>query len=115
MKMDSHHIEDDEMLISKRIYALTDTIGVAGAIEILRGMTGSSVEDLDIHCIERTLGNCAGTRYDPLEASLRLRIERQTATTRAIREMPPSDPAAFDAWVVALFLRNVNTSYQRPQ
>ncbi|SJL14025.1 uncharacterized protein ARMOST_17477 [Armillaria ostoyae] len=117
MNMNSHHVEDDEMIISKTIYSLTDTIGVAKVIEILHGMTGSSVEDLDIRYIGRTLKNYPATGYSPLQAIPPPRLnESPTATTRGTnREVPPSDPAAFDAWIVALFLRNVDTSYQHPE
>ncbi|KAK0471619.1 hypothetical protein IW261DRAFT_1425054 [Armillaria novae-zelandiae] len=116
MNMNSHHIEGDEMLISKRIYQMVDTIGVAGEIEILRGMTASSVEDLDIGYIGRALKNHATTGYSPPEGvSLPHLIERQTAMSGAKREAPPSDPAAFDAWIVALFLQNIDTTYQLPQ
>ncbi|PBK62404.1 hypothetical protein ARMSODRAFT_964112 [Armillaria solidipes] len=83
-------------------------------------MTGNAVtsaEDLDIRYIGGTLENYAATGYGPLEAtSLPHLIEHPTAPTRGtIREVPPSDPAAFDAWIVALFLRNVETSYQHPE
>ncbi len=60
--------------------------------------------------------NYAATGYGPPEATLPRRLsERTTATTRGtVREVPPSDPAAFDAWIVALFLRKVDTSYHHP-
>ncbi|KAK0222660.1 hypothetical protein EDD85DRAFT_959914 [Armillaria nabsnona] len=115
MNMNSHRIEEDEMLISETIYALTDTIGVAGVIELLRGITANAVtsaEDLDIRYIGRTLENYAA-EYSPFEAIPPCHLnERPTATT--LREVPPSDPAAFDAWIVALFLRKVDTSYHHP-
>ncbi|PBK90419.1 hypothetical protein ARMGADRAFT_1082693 [Armillaria gallica] len=117
MNMNSHHIEDDEMSISKEIYALTDTIGAARVVEILHSMIGNSVEDLDVRYIGRTLqNNYATTGYIPLEATPPPRNVHSTAPTRGtIREMPPSDPTAFDAWIVGLFLRNVDTSYQHPE
>ncbi len=61
--------------------------------------------------------NYAATGYSPLEATLPRHLnERTTATTRGtVREVPPSDPAAFDTWIVALFLRKVDTSYQHPE
>ncbi|KAK0222655.1 hypothetical protein EDD85DRAFT_796185 [Armillaria nabsnona] len=95
----------------------TDTIGVAWTIVTLHGMAESSVEDLDICCIGRTLKNHAVTRYGPPKAtSLPHLIKHPTTTTGvAICEVPPSDPAAFDAWTIALFLWNVNTSYHHPE
>ncbi|KAK0467482.1 hypothetical protein IW261DRAFT_1574120 [Armillaria novae-zelandiae] len=59
--------------------------------------------------------NDAPTGYGSSEATLPLLIERQTVTTRAMREAPPSDPAAFDAWIVALFVRNIDTVDGHPQ
>ncbi|KAK0434068.1 hypothetical protein EV421DRAFT_1841376 [Armillaria borealis] len=61
--------------------------------------------------------NHAAKGYGPPEAtSLPHLIEHPTAPTRGtIREVPPSDPAAFDAWIVALFLQNVDISYQHPE
>ncbi|KAK0481122.1 hypothetical protein EDD18DRAFT_1203848 [Armillaria luteobubalina] len=129
MNMYSHHIEDD---VSAHLQEnlQVDTIGVAGAIEILRSMTGSSADDLNIPYIGRTLvsvdfirgkrithsqqENYAPTGYGSFEATLPL-IGRQTATTGAMRKVPPSDPAAFDACTVALFLQSIDTAYQHPQ
>ncbi|SJL17133.1 uncharacterized protein ARMOST_20677 [Armillaria ostoyae] len=112
MNMNSHHIEDDEMLISKHIYYLTDTIGVAGVIELLHATTGNATmsAEVDLGSIGSTLANYAATGYGPPQLN-----KHPTATTRTLREMPPSDPAAFDAWIVTLFLRKVDTSYQHPE
>ncbi|KAK0209494.1 hypothetical protein IW262DRAFT_1302211 [Armillaria fumosa] len=118
MNMNSNRIEDDEMLISKQIYYLTDAIGVAGVIELLNVTTGNAAmsADVDLGSMKRILENYAATGYRQVEVSPSHRNEYPTATTRGTsREMPPSDPAAFDAWIVALFLRKVNTSYQHPE
>ncbi|KAK0471635.1 hypothetical protein IW261DRAFT_1511578 [Armillaria novae-zelandiae] len=32
-----------------------------------------------------------------------------------MREVPLSDPVAFNDWIIALFIQKVNTPYQRPQ
>ncbi|KAK0222650.1 hypothetical protein EDD85DRAFT_959890 [Armillaria nabsnona] len=119
MNMNLHHIKDDEMLISKQIYHLvnTDTIGVARVIEILCGMTGSSIEDLDILYIGGTLENHAARGYGPLKATLPRHLTEHLAvlTRETVCDVLPSDLAVFDTWIVALFLRKVDTSHQHPE
>ncbi|KAK0196281.1 hypothetical protein F5146DRAFT_1176614 [Armillaria mellea] len=123
MKMNSYHIEDDEMLISERIYHLINAIGVAGAIKLLHATAGNAAmsADVDLGSMRTKLRthlqqeNYAATGYGPLDVSPH-RNEYPTATPRGTScEMPPSDPAAFDAWIVALFLRKVDTSHQHQE
>ncbi|SJL14020.1 uncharacterized protein ARMOST_17472 [Armillaria ostoyae] len=115
MNMNSHRIDEDEMLISKTIYALIDTIGVAGVIDILHGMTGNPATsaEVDLGFIGTALANYAATGYGPPQ--LNEYLTETTRVTGTLREVPPSDPAAFDAWIVTLFLRKVDTSYQHPE
>ncbi len=148
--MNSHHIEDDDMLISKQIYHLVSVIAWATPIatsnrladkhnwsgkghrdiarcdwELRRRFRHSlhwrnAGEHVDLifkkQVTHSPQENYAATGYGPLEATLPRRVsERPTAPTRGtIREVPPSDPVAFDAWIVTLFLRKVDTSYQHP-
>ncbi|KAK0209562.1 hypothetical protein IW262DRAFT_1302273 [Armillaria fumosa] len=93
MNMNPHLIEDNEMLISRSIYQMVDTVGVAGVIELLHSTTGNAAMSAELN-------------------------EHPTGTTRGartLRKLPPSDPVAFDAWIVALFLQNIDTMYQYPQ
>ncbi|KAK0481117.1 hypothetical protein EDD18DRAFT_1468236 [Armillaria luteobubalina] len=115
MNMNPHLIEHDEMLISRSIYQMVDTIGIAGAIELLYATTGNVAmsAEVDLDFIGTTLSNYAATGYGPPQLN-----EHPTGTThgaRTLRELPPSDPVAFDAWIVALFLQNINTVDQNPQ
>ncbi|KAK0209561.1 hypothetical protein IW262DRAFT_1468819 [Armillaria fumosa] len=115
MNMNSHLIEDDKMLIFRSIYHMVDTIGVAGAIELLHTRTGNAAAsaEVDLELIRTTLANYAATGYGPPQLN-----EHPTGAShgaRTLREVPPSDAAAFDAWIVALFLQNINTAYQYSQ
>ncbi len=150
MNMNSHRIEDDEMLISKQIYHLVSVIAWATPIatsnrladrhdwsgksdrdiarcdwELRRRFRhslywGNAGEHVDLifkkQVTHSPQENYAATGYGLLEATLPHRLsERPTAPTRGtIRDMPPSDPVAFDAWIVALFLRKVDTSCHYP-
>ncbi|KAK0481119.1 hypothetical protein EDD18DRAFT_1203835 [Armillaria luteobubalina] len=115
MNMNPHFIEHDEMLISRSIDLQVDTIGVAGAIELLHATRGNAATsaEVDLNFIGSTLANYAATGYGPPQLN-----EHPTGTTRGartLRELPPSDPAAFDAWIVGLFLQNIDIAYQHPQ
>ncbi|KAK0467484.1 hypothetical protein IW261DRAFT_1426578 [Armillaria novae-zelandiae] len=115
MNMNPHLIEDDEILISRSIYQMVDTIGVTGAIELLHTTTGNAATsaEVDLDFIGTTLANYAATGHGPPQ--LNEHPTRMTRGARTLRKVPPSDPAEFDAWIVALFLQNIDTSHQRPQ
>ncbi|KAK0471623.1 hypothetical protein IW261DRAFT_1612029 [Armillaria novae-zelandiae] len=115
MNMNPPLIEDDEILISRSIDLQVDTIGVAGVIELLHTRTRNAAAsaEVDLNFIGTTLANYAATGYGPPQLN-----EHPTGMTRGartLRKVPPSDPAEFDAWIVALFLQNIDTSHQRPQ
>ncbi|PBK62423.1 hypothetical protein ARMSODRAFT_1024847 [Armillaria solidipes] len=119
MHMNSHHIEDDEMIISKRIYTLVNRHHWSGGGDRIIAWHDGACSNVcrSRPSIGTTLENYVAKGYGPPEATLPRHLnEGPTATTRGnIREVPPSNPAAFDAWIVALFLRKVDTSYQHQE
>ncbi|KAK0448979.1 uncharacterized protein EV420DRAFT_1647258 [Desarmillaria tabescens] len=122
--MNSYHIEEDEMLISERIYTLVARVGVAGAIEMVQGMAGNAVtsaDGLDLRIIEKVLVSMLtqsiwSIRSDSVPSTYLTGSRlRRLESWVFIARCHPTDPAAFDAWIVSIFLReSVDTTYQHP-
>ncbi|KAK0481115.1 hypothetical protein EDD18DRAFT_1113109 [Armillaria luteobubalina] len=124
MCMNSRHIEDDGVLISRRIYQLIplDDRDDRDLVRCDWGLHGkNSGEHVNLIFKKRITHSWqevyAATGCSlPQGISIPRPIKRLTVMIGARREAPPSDPAAFNAWIVALFLQNIDTTYtvERP-